>query len=250
VRNRGFTLIELLVVIAIIAILAAILFPVFAAARKKAGATACLSYTTQFGKAAIMYAGDFDDKYPCYINWSSGSNWTIQLWWTTLQPYIKSRDVYRCVLTGNPKESNGAWDTPPYGRSIWGGLFDEWQFAGFRGSHTINGWMYNTLFPHPLSSGNQYSKGLKLSAVLEPARTMLFSDGLWVDAWPESSGTLNPGTDNVGRIYIARHADGVNMAFGDGHAKGVTRGSLINQDPNTRTILYKAFPGEVASASN
>ena len=63
-RRRGFTLIELLVVIAIIAILAAILFPVFAQAREKARATSCLSNLHQIGMANLMYVQDFDERFP------------------------------------------------------------------------------------------------------------------------------------------------------------------------------------------
>lgn len=62
---RGFTLIELLVVIAIIAILAAILFPVFAQAREAARKTACLSNMNQIGKGLLMYVQDYDEQYPC-----------------------------------------------------------------------------------------------------------------------------------------------------------------------------------------
>ena len=64
-RRRGFTLIELLVVIAIIAILAAILFPVFAQARESARKASCISNTKQLGLGVMMYAQDFDETYPC-----------------------------------------------------------------------------------------------------------------------------------------------------------------------------------------
>ena len=82
-KRTGFTLIELLVVIAIIAILAAILFPVFAQAREKARATACLSNEKQIGAAYMMYATDYDGFLPLTLD-SPGSSWTDQC-----QPYIK-----------------------------------------------------------------------------------------------------------------------------------------------------------------
>lgn len=84
-RPRGFTLIELLVVIAIIAILAAILFPVFARARAKARQTACLSNVRQIVTALMMYAQDNDELYPT----------TGPAWWYPLMPYVKNSQVFR-----------------------------------------------------------------------------------------------------------------------------------------------------------
>ena len=72
--RRGFTLIELLVVIAIIAILAAILFPVFAQAREKARSASCLSNLKQMGLAWMMYAQDYDEKFP-FADPGDGANW-------------------------------------------------------------------------------------------------------------------------------------------------------------------------------
>ena len=93
-RNRqAFTLIELLVVIAIIAILAAILFPVFAQAREKARAVSCLSNMKQLGLGFTMYSQDFDEKNPNGLNWSvpGGNGWAGQLY-----SYVKSKAVYAC----------------------------------------------------------------------------------------------------------------------------------------------------------
>ena len=90
-RNRGFTLIELLVVIAIIAILAAILFPVFAKAREKARQSSCLSNLKQIATATLMYAQDYDETMPRYLH--SGINMTAQ---TAIQPYMKNEQIWVC----------------------------------------------------------------------------------------------------------------------------------------------------------
>jgi len=116
-HRRGFTLIELLVVIAIIAILAAILFPVFAKARERAKLSACISNQKQLALATIAYADDNDQKMPFGISFADGgyapgvqqysdgnrtakSSWMYKL----LEPYVKSQDVFQCPSddAGNP----------------------------------------------------------------------------------------------------------------------------------------------------
>jgi general secretion pathway protein G len=110
VKRAGFTLIELLVVIAIIALLAALLFPVFATARAKARQSQCLSNLRQIGMSIDMYATDHDDLYPFAVD--PTDKYTPQIWheypewqqWIpsmpmlheVLQPYQKSREIWRC----------------------------------------------------------------------------------------------------------------------------------------------------------
>ena len=91
-KSKGFTLIELLVVIAIIAILAAILFPVFQKVRENARRTACLSNLKQIGLGIVQYNQDFDELQPCGSNpYGGGNGWAGQIY-----PYLKSIAVYQC----------------------------------------------------------------------------------------------------------------------------------------------------------
>jgi len=112
-RSQGFTLIELLVVIAIIAILAAILFPVFAQAREKARAISCLSNTKQIGLGEMMYVQDYDETFP--IAWGG-----YGIWFTQIYPYVKNGAVpdpnYATNVQTNPNAS-------PYLDMMANGLF-------------------------------------------------------------------------------------------------------------------------------
>ena len=87
--RRGFTLIELLVVIAIIAILAAILFPVFARAREKARQASCLSNCKQLGLGALMYAQDYDEVVGIY-------DWQAVRMFLVTEPYLKNEQIFIC----------------------------------------------------------------------------------------------------------------------------------------------------------
>ena len=114
-RTRSaFTLIELLVVIAIIAILAAILFPVFARARENARRSSCQSNLKQIGLGVIQYVQDYDEKYPIrnhkgnpVLGATAATDATGA--WVNLQPYLKSEQIYQC-----PSETNG----PPAGATL------------------------------------------------------------------------------------------------------------------------------------
>lgn len=110
-RQRAFTLIELLVAIAILAILAGLLFPVFAQARDKARQTACLSNGKQLGTAVALYAQDYDEVYPKAEFWSGGAFSQYYSWsskWC-LQPYLKNLGVYRCPSDTFPAPHDAAY---------------------------------------------------------------------------------------------------------------------------------------------
>src|SRR5206468_4341855 len=115
VRGRGFTLIELLVVIAIIAILAAILFPVFAQARERARMSVCLSNTRQIGTGLMMYVQDYDETFP-YIrfhgNGAKQGTFTY-IWKNAIRPYVKSLDVFACPSNPYSRTVPGMSGTDP-----------------------------------------------------------------------------------------------------------------------------------------
>jgi prepilin-type N-terminal cleavage/methylation domain-containing protein len=127
-RRRAFTLIELLVVIAIIAILAAILFPVFAQARATAKKTACTSNMKQILIASQMYADDWSSTLASGRTNSLPDDWSIEVLWTrTLQPYMRSKDVFLCPaatrthyadLARGDKWNNYGWLSIGYNSSL------------------------------------------------------------------------------------------------------------------------------------
>jgi prepilin-type N-terminal cleavage/methylation domain-containing protein/prepilin-type processing-associated H-X9-DG protein len=117
-RRKGFTLIELLVVIAIIAILAAILFPVFARAREQARKSACLSNAKQIALAMTMYAQDYDETLVLRYTGPDPATKIQRSWKDSIEPYLKSADIYRCP--SNPAAQRpDAQGKYPGGYAMW-----------------------------------------------------------------------------------------------------------------------------------
>src|SRR5579871_1108709 len=129
-RRYGFTLIELLVVIAIIAILAAILFPVFAQAREKARQTVCLSNLKELTMANLMYVQDYDDSFCNEGVPGPTDGWGWQMTWQfETQPYIKNYDINRCPSDSHytPSWSGPMFSYPANGNFCWN---NGWKLCG------------------------------------------------------------------------------------------------------------------------
>ncbi|HAZ62651.1 MAG TPA: hypothetical protein DCZ72_03430 [Armatimonadetes bacterium] len=181
--RRAFTLIELLVVIAIIAILAAILFPVFAKAREKARQTSCASNEKQIMLATLQYVQDYDERY--FQIPYGGAN--TMPYWDVLQPYMKSRQLFVCP-------------------SYTGGFNQDYKAPQPPRTNPDPGFNY-------MWSEQLMANGLTLGSIIEPANRVAFTEGNWaVNGW-NWNGVIDRGRPG------ANHTDGVNAAFIDGHVK-------------------------------
>jgi prepilin-type N-terminal cleavage/methylation domain-containing protein/prepilin-type processing-associated H-X9-DG protein len=189
-RKPGFTLIELLVVIAVIAILAAILFPVFAQAREKARSTACLSNMKQACYGMMMYVQDYDGVYP-YFSWEQGGHFgwfstkpgrMFTTWEDQIQPYVKNWSVFVC-----PSRTGGGWEgLHTYGLTSGAFVSDYWQW---------NNWNANKKGPF-----------LTEAEVVQPGDRIMMGESF--------------GSADVRFIaVIPVHQGGANFGFFDGHAR-------------------------------
>lgn len=185
-RKTGFTLIELLVVIAIIAILAAILFPVFARARENARRSSCLSNTKQLGLAALQYSQDYDERM-VPAQHVDGTFWSV-----LLQPYAKSNQLFYC-----PSDSLHSSAT-----------------AFGTGGEISYGWNFKWLtWGGP--SLNYSIGGVSLARVTNSSETVMLGDSPNTgEDWAISSPA-----DYTAYAPPARHLEGANICFVDGHTK-------------------------------
>jgi prepilin-type N-terminal cleavage/methylation domain-containing protein/prepilin-type processing-associated H-X9-DG protein len=198
-RRAGFTLIELLVVIAIIAILAAILFPVFAQAREKARAASCLSNTKQMATAVLMYVQDYDEIYPKVLMDYPGKFWPgnpYTPWQELLQPYVKNETIFLCPSSSyRQKFSNGQ-------QNLIDGNYAMNQVFGYRTTATV------TLASLSAPSDIVFALDVwsNRGAATYTTRPMWFN----YQADATYPGWYEPAD---------RHNNGNNIVFADGHAK-------------------------------
>lgn len=189
-RKRGFTLIELLVVIAIIAILAAILFPVFAKAREKARQATCTSNTKQILLGLTQYTQDYDE---CLLATCGG--WGVG-WQGYIQPYLKSVQVFKCPSNPDTAADNGG--------------VGNYKMNG----HIESPWDWSTTPPH---NDNPYT----LATINAPSQWIYISEGRkngrW-EAWAFPGFDWGGFNNNNG---FAGHTQTMLCGFLDGHAKAM-----------------------------
>jgi len=241
-QHKAFTLIELLVVIAIIAILAAILFPVFARARENARRASCMSNLKQIGLGMMMYVQDYDETYPLSYEYNSqlppdGYSWsgTLWFWQQTIYPYTKNDQLYICPSTPVNAVSAAAVSL---GKPI-----------PYYGSYGVNSLL--------IRRGD--IKPLALATVDSPSTTYMGMDAGGYRIYPISAASVTqpqgsfwylPGTGvgsaaNLTRGGVVfsvtgmdddfnsgRHLGGVNVIFGDGHVKWLKSDVVYTQAKN------------------
>jgi prepilin-type N-terminal cleavage/methylation domain-containing protein/prepilin-type processing-associated H-X9-DG protein len=254
-KIKGFTLIELLVVIAIIAILAAILFPVFATAREKARAISCSSNEKQLALGVIQYLQDYNEAYPpgdMETTWTLGSPQST--WVSSIYPYVKSNGVFICP--DDPSQ-----DVATAGTKAWGLVPQPLQAATFTGMpyyKGLNGWpsygvnanLFGELWGGGWSSidtSEGYGRGPATeNEVFRPDQMIMLGDSIcsdgnpcWFEDWNYNIPTTltanddpscSTGGPDANFSQPARHSNGDNFAWCDGHVTWQSNQSVWTYD--------------------
>jgi prepilin-type N-terminal cleavage/methylation domain-containing protein/prepilin-type processing-associated H-X9-DG protein len=248
--RKAFTLIELLVVIAIIAILAAILFPVFAQAKAAGKKAVAISNTKQVSLGAVMYADDADDNIlPRYDACGVGGlpnspGPTTNIWPNLVQPYVKSEGVFLDQVAAQTKYG-GIWSDDGGGLKP-GKAGRGWDSIG--DNSTTMGWY----FPDPSNASCPVTFPRNgLLNLREPAKTVQFmssNSGPTASGWRGYLGD-NGGINNLpqpGQIGLSnRHNEGTVLGFFDGHAKWYKTVAIVgNPDATFECADFSFFTGK------
>ncbi len=203
-RRKGFTLIELLVVIAIIAILAAILFPVFARAREKARQSSCLSNLKQLSLGMVMYAQDYDERLLAY--YVGGQSWPL-----LLQPYVKNFQLFRC-----PSSNFGRCTSDACTQTH---MYNQLQVYSVLPSYSTN--------RYTAPGGSTGGLGMDfraLGSIPYPAERIMIGDGVCITFISHGNWTDTPYHVRMSTTASYRkHNGGNNFGFYDGHVKWMSQ---------------------------
>jgi prepilin-type N-terminal cleavage/methylation domain-containing protein/prepilin-type processing-associated H-X9-DG protein len=242
--RNGFTLIELLVVIAIIAILAAILFPVFAQAREKARQTSCLSNMKQIMTGAKMYDQDYDEQ--SFWGWyNSAGNGTNLSFPELVLPYTKNQDIFLCpsapktaatysTACGTQSKLVSTYIYPSWLYYNYWNWFGTVMFAGFPN-------------PNPATCTQAYQSCVGVEFVSYPAESAFLMEGYLINYYPVANTTMGSactiglGTDTTDQKYW-RHTQGMVFAFCDGHAKWLKGDNFMKNNSATTGGAYAGYP--------
>ena len=264
-KRKAFTLIELLVVIAIIAILAAILFPVFARARENARRSSCQSNLKQIGLGIIQYAQDYDEKMPrAYYAYpdSSGTPAGNDIigdykWMDVVQPYAKSVQVFNCPSDSFSNGTHRAYVYPPSSRNS-----TLQEFGSYNCNQGYSGLGQDNSGP---LGGNATSQGASLSSMQDVSRTVMISDAVGDNGNASFSTTdttsnffISPATDAANPAKqrmiankpaagatqysgpVEPHLDTANILFADGHVKSMKVDALSGTNAGVWTMFTNA----------